>query len=203
MQITGRDVTCSKPGWIARRAYAFALPLCLLLASCATVPVGQADNSAEPAPVATQPPPTEVYFYPKQGQSPQQQDRDRYECYLWASKKTGFEPSQAGMAPHQQVRVVPQAAPGRDTAMGAVTGAVVGAAVSGPDDRVGGAVIGAIAGATLGAVSDASRQQQAERIRQSYNQADEKQQARLDQQASNYRRAMAACLEGRGYAVHE
>lgn len=179
------------------------LSICLLLASCATVPAGEAVNNPAPAQAAALPPSTEVYFYPKAGQDREQQDRDRYECYLWAVKKTGFEPSQAGMAPHQRVKVVAQRAPGTDTAVGAVTGAVIGAAVSRPEDRVGGAVIGAVAGATLGAVSDASRQQQTQRIQQSYDQANERQQALLDQQARDYRRAMAACLEGRGYSVHE
>lgn len=195
------DVVSTETGF--RRLYWLALPFCLLLASCATVPAEQAGNPAEPAQVAEQPPPTQVYFYPKNGQSPEQQDRDRYECSLWATKQTGFEPSQPDMAPHQRVKVVPQRAPGTDTAVGAVSGAVIGAAVSGRGNRAGGAVIGAIAGATLGAVSDASRQQQAQRIQQGYDQADARREAMLDRQAQDYRRAMTACLEGRGYAVHE
>ena len=36
----------------------------------------------------------ELIVYPKQGQSAEQEKRDKYECYLWAVKETGFDPSQ-------------------------------------------------------------------------------------------------------------
>ncbi len=34
----------------------------------------------------------EIYIYPNEGQSDEQRDRDRYECYLWASEQTGYDP---------------------------------------------------------------------------------------------------------------
>lgn len=155
-----------------------------------------------PAPVAAAPPPvTEVYFYPNRGQSPAQQDRDRYECYLWAKKQTGFDPSAPQLAPHQRVQVVPSPPPGSDTAAGAITGAVIGGLLSAPGRSAEGAAVGAVAGAVAGAASDASRQQRAEQIQRSYNEADAKRAARIEQQARDYRRAMGACLEGRGYTV--
>lgn len=40
--------------------------------------------------------PEDVYVYPREGQSPEQQDRDRYECHRWAVDQTGFDPSEAG-----------------------------------------------------------------------------------------------------------
>jgi len=40
--------------------------------------------------------PKELYIYPKQGQSQQQQDNDRYECHRWSTKQTGFDPTQPG-----------------------------------------------------------------------------------------------------------
>jgi hypothetical protein len=47
--------------------------------------------------VATQSPPDdEVFIYPKNGQSQEQQDRDRYECHRWAVSQSGFDPTQAG-----------------------------------------------------------------------------------------------------------
>ncbi|HWR87132.1 MAG TPA: glycine zipper 2TM domain-containing protein [Acidiferrobacterales bacterium] len=156
-------------------------------------------------PVAEQPlppPETEVYFYPNKGQSAAQQERDRYECYLWARKQTGFDPSAPGLAPHQRVRVISTAPPGRDTAAGAVTGAVIGAVVSPPGRGAEGAAVGAVAGAVIGAASEAARQEQVERVQQRYDQQQAKRMARIEQQASSYRRAMAACLEGRGYTVH-
>ena len=34
----------------------------------------------------------EIFVYPSQGQSDEQRDRDRYECYVWASEQTGYDP---------------------------------------------------------------------------------------------------------------
>ncbi len=34
----------------------------------------------------------ELFIYPRQGQSEEQRERDRYECYLWASDQSGFDP---------------------------------------------------------------------------------------------------------------
>ena len=45
----------------------------------------------------------EVIAYPAQGQSPQQLDRDRYECHRWAVQQTGFDPAAASYAPSAQV----------------------------------------------------------------------------------------------------
>lgn len=35
----------------------------------------------------------DFYVYPRQGQSEEQRDRDRYQCHLWAKDQTGFDPS--------------------------------------------------------------------------------------------------------------
>jgi len=35
----------------------------------------------------------EVFVYPKNGQSDEQQNTDRYECHRWAVDKTGFDPT--------------------------------------------------------------------------------------------------------------
>jgi len=64
-----------------------------------------------------------------------------------------------------------------------------------------GAVGGAIIGGALGAASDATRAQQAKQVQQRYDQRYNAQNAQVEEQASNYRRAMTACLEGRGYTV--
>lgn len=146
-------------------------------------------------------PPTQVYFYPNEGQTAAQQDRDRYECYQWARKQTGFDPSQPQIVQHVQVEVIPSPPPGHDTAVGAVTGALIGASVSRPRDSAEGAAVGALAGALIGAVSDSSRQEQAERIESRYNRSDTQRMADLEQRVSDFRRAMTACLEGRGYTV--
>ena len=45
-----------------------------------------------------QPVSTELFVYPKEGQSEEQASRDRYECYLWAVNETGFDPSRSDTA---------------------------------------------------------------------------------------------------------
>lgn len=40
--------------------------------------------------------PKDLYIYPKQGQSQEQQDTDRYECHRWAVEQSGFDPTQPG-----------------------------------------------------------------------------------------------------------
>jgi hypothetical protein len=158
----------------------------------------------EPIPEVTyQPPPpsTRVYFYPNKGQSPAQQDFDHYQCYLWAVKQTGFNPSAPYLAPHQQLEVVPHPPAGHDTAVGAATGAIIGAIAAPRGKTAAGVVIGAATGAVVGAASDAARQAEAERVRQNYARLSARKRSILEEQAADYRRAMAACLEGRGYTV--
>jgi hypothetical protein len=37
----------------------------------------------------------EVYLYPRNGQSDQQMQNDRYECHSWAVNQTGFDPTRS------------------------------------------------------------------------------------------------------------
>lgn len=184
----------ARPQATARRYGAAAIVLLLALAGCAA-------PAPREAPPAQPPPSTQVYFYPTKGQSAARQERDRYECYLWAMKQTGFDPSQPMLAPHQRFEVLPSPPPGQDTAAGAITGAVIGAIVSPRGRSAEGAVVGAVAGAMIGAASDTARQAEAERVQRKYDQRDAQRMAQLEQQAADYRRAMTACLEGRGYTV--
>jgi uncharacterized membrane protein len=83
---------------------------------------------------------------------------------------------------------------GSEVVAGAATGAIVGAAVSPPWHSGESAVIGAIFGAALGAAAQESRAQAAEAAHERRMQAAE---VPLD----GFRRAMAACMEGRGYRI--
>jgi hypothetical protein len=38
---------------------------------------------------------TDIFVYPRQGQSREQTDFDRYECHRWAADETGFDPTRA------------------------------------------------------------------------------------------------------------
>jgi hypothetical protein len=150
---------------------------------------------------APQVPPTQVYFYPKAGQTTEQQSRDHYDCYNWAVQQTGFDPGRSAIPTDQRVRVVPMPPPGHDTATLAVAGAVLGALIGGPRHAVGGALIGASGGVIAGAASDSARVESARQQEEAYAAQDRARDARLEEKGFGFRRAMSACLEGRGYSV--
>jgi hypothetical protein len=172
----------------------------LSLAGCVEAPPPRPYRSYHPAPP---PPPanTQVYAYPMQNQSAEQTDRDRYDCHEWAVRQSNFDPSAPGIPPHDQVRVVSGPPPGTNTAIGAVAGAVLGAVIAGPRDAGFGAVAGGITGAAIGSTGDAANAQAQQAEIQAARAQDAHQIAIMDQKASNYRRALSACLEGRGYSV--
>jgi len=169
-----------------------------MLVSCATEPL---QVPAPPPPTVALLPDTHVYVYPAAGQDGAQLDRDRYECHMWSVRQTGFDPSVPQTAPHQQVQVVAMPPAGTSTVAGAATGAIIGAAVASPYQTGSGALIGAAAGALVGAASDSARAQQAAEMQRHINSADQQRDYGLDQLAGNYRRALSACLQGRGYTV--
>jgi hypothetical protein len=157
-----------------------------------------------PRPVVVQPPPprTDIYAYPSQGQTPEQQDRDRYDCYQWAIQQTGFDPSAPNVPPHDRIQVVggpPAVPPGAGVATGAVTGAVLGALVSRPRDAGAGALVGAVLGGIVGGAAENAQNQQAAQANTVVVQR--QQSAQVERKASDFRRAAGACLEARGYSV--
>jgi hypothetical protein len=162
-----------------------------VLTACAPLP---------PRPVAQAPQPvnlTKVYFYPTQGQSDAQQDRDRYDCHVWAVKQTDFDPTQH-MTPREAAAVVPARDPAATVGTAAVVGAVLGAVVAGPGHAGKGAVVGAMAGTVAGSAAVASDQANAEAVNARRNARGS---GRYQREAADYRRAISACLEGRGYSV--
>jgi len=163
-----------------------------LLAACASEPASRPVPA--PVPVSL----TKVYFYPLQGQSGAQQDRDRYECFNWSVRQTGFDPSRRVAPAEQRATVVPARSAGQTIATTAAVGAAIGAVAAGPYDAAEGAVVGAVAGGFVGAVAAAADQAQAQQAVQVH---DDRGGTHHAQQAGEYRRAMSACLEGRGYSV--
>ena len=184
--------------WLSRTGLRLLL-LALILALAACYPATYRETTiASPAPKA---PITQVYFYPKEGQTKERQSRDHYECYNWAIQQTGFDPSQSSIPPERRVKVVPMPPPGHDTIILAIAGAVLGALIAGPRYAGAGALIGGGYGAAAGAVSDVSRQQYAQQMEEAYDNRDQALDARYEGKARDFRRAMTACLEGRGYSV--
>jgi outer membrane lipoprotein SlyB len=178
------------------------LPVLLGLSSCYYQPYTTAQSS-EPAVMGTRSvvPSTQVYFYPKHGQTTDQQSRDHYDCYNWAIQQTGFDPGQSTIPKNNRVKVVPMPPTGYDTVAMSIAGAVLGALIGGPRHAVEGALIGAAGGAVAGAASDTARQQQSQQMEEYYASHDEAQNRQLSEKVFHFRRAMSACLEGRGYTV--
>ena len=58
----------------------------------------------QPAPSVTPPSTERIFVYPRQGQSEEQQAKDRYECHSWAVSQTGYDPTKpsAGNTPEAQ-----------------------------------------------------------------------------------------------------
>jgi hypothetical protein len=159
----------------------------------------------------------DIFMYPAKGQSQAQQDRDRYECHSWAARQTGFDPSKATPPPMPASPPPNATAPstyqpsqrhivrgaGRGAALGAVGGAIAGDAGKG---AAAGAAMGGLAGGFRR--RDERRQQyaaqqsaQQQNAQQQYAQQQAAQQSAQGQRAA-YNRAMAACLQGRGYTVN-
>ena len=138
----------------------------------------------------------DLIIYPKEGQSQEQMEKDKYACYSWAKDQTGFDP----MASAQTVALPPQPPPPQGGAVkGAARGAVVGVAVGAIAGDAGkGAAIGATAGAIGGRMrQNDQKQQQA----QASSQQAQAQQNAYNQNMGNYNRAYGACLEAKGYTV--
>ena len=143
------------------------------------------------------PPPQRVFVYPANGQSAEQTDRDRYECHVWAVEQTGVDPSRGDASAYERVIVQPANPPGAGTVAGAIGGAILGSIIAGPRDAGAGLIIGGATGAIVGSASDASAQAQARQTQAQINQSAAAGRARAD----SYRRAIGACLTGRGYTV--
>src|SRR5881409_84412 len=117
------------------------------------------------------------FVYPQRGQSPEQQNKDSYECYGWAKAQSGVDPGP------------PPPAQAGQHARGAVGGAARGAALGAAVGAIGGnAGKGAAAGAVVGGAAGRRRSVMA-------------QQQQQQAAGSAYERAFAACMEGRGYTV--
>ncbi len=129
----------------------------------------------------------QMMIFPAKGQSPEQQQKDEYDCHQWAVQQSNYDPTQP-----QQNTAQSSGQKDRRVAKGALGGAVVGGIVGSTQGNWGkGAAIGGGVGAAGGAIS---------RRRQAKKTQDQAQQAQ-GAQLQNYNRAKAACLKGKGYTV--
>lgn len=156
-------------------------------------------------PVAASATPDDMYVYPAKGQSNAQLEKDRYECYLWATKTTGFDPTNE--TPQQKqakvVRVPVHNEKQGAAIAGTVIGAIAGAALGAGDrhDHGQAAIAGAAVGTMIGASVEQQGQIEAQQKARSQAERIAQQQQSEQQGMDDYRRAFSACLEGRGYVV--
>jgi len=135
--------------------------------------------------------------YPGKGQSNEQMEKDKYECYNWAKQQSGFDPMQV---PTATSAPPPKANEGPGVVGGAARGGLGGLAVGAiAGDAKKGAAIGAAAGGLFGGMKRNSSRSQNEKQQQQWA---NQQTANYANQRNNYNRAYGACLGGRGYTVN-
>lgn len=139
----------------------------------------------------------ELIVFPAQGQSQEQMEKDKYDCYTWSKQQAGFDPMQPQTTPAPSPQ--PRGATGeriKGAARGAAVGAVAGEIAD--DDAGKGAAAGAAAGTMVGGMKiRQGRRQQA----QEQQQVAKQQEAAYGEARNTYNRAFGACMEGKGYTV--
>jgi len=138
-----------------------------------------------------------LIVFPAKGQTPEQQAADEQACYSWSKQQ--LDPL-AGTPNSDSA-----AAAGKSRADSASKGAAIKGAAGGV---AGGALIGAAAGdagtgAKVGAAGGALRGIRAkkEAEKQAEQKARAQAEAQSNQQVTTFKKAMVACLTGKGYSV--
>ena len=137
-----------------------------------------AETAAKPGPAAS----VGLYVFPAKSQTPEQQKKDEQECYTWAKEQSGIDPAAVKANPDSAAKA----------AAARTDSAAKGAAVKGAAK---GAVGGAVAGAAKG------RQAKKQAGKAAEQQAVEQTNAAAGQQMDSFKKAMTACVEGKGYTV--
>jgi len=128
----------------------------------------------------------EPVVFPAQGQSAEQQEKDKFECYSWAKQQSGFDPMSKSDTATAQAQTKSGGA-----AKGALAGAAAGAIFGNKSKHT---RRSAAAGAVVGGASQASGNKKSQDAAQQYNN-------QVAGDRNGYDRAHAACLEGKGYTI--
>ena len=137
----------------------------------------------------------DLIVYPAKGQSQEQMEKEKFECYTWAKQQTGFDPMQVPTASTPP----PQEQAGKGGALkGAAVGAGAGALIKRGGSRSKGAGTGAVVGGVLGGARQSRQRSQDQQARQQWEQQQANEYA---QKRNTYNRAYSGCMEGRGYTV--
>ena len=132
------------------------------------------------------------YVFPAKGQSPEQQEKDEYDCHQWAVGQTGYDPVKAASSTRTVTSTVDAGpAPGsgaRGALRGAAGGAIIGNVAGGSGSK------GAAAGAVIGGVRGRATSRQQAVVQEQVPATDPAKDA-------EYKKAREACLAGKGYTV--
>ncbi|HYA01634.1 MAG TPA: glycine zipper domain-containing protein [Syntrophobacteria bacterium] len=138
-------------------------------------------------------------IYPAKGQSQEQMEKDKFECYSWAKKQSGFDPMETPKATAPPPPKQAQSSVAGGALKGGAGGALVGLGIGAIAGNAGkGAAIGAVSGGAIGGIRSHRQQKQDEQAQQQWAQ---EQASQYQQLRSAYNRAYSACLEGKGYTV--
>jgi hypothetical protein len=139
--------------------------------------------------------------YAAKQQPPDQQQYDEMDCYNWAKSQTSIDPMGPATAV-QQVEKGENEAKGsrlKGAGRGALGGAVIGGIAG---DAGKGAAIGATVGTMRGGRQVRQGKKAAEEeYQQAQAQAQQQAAATDKQKISTFKKAFAACVQGRGYSV--
>ena len=176
--------------------------IAILIVACAGVSLAQSEPDQQKSLAAT----IDVYVFPTEGQTSQQQSIDEAACYDWAVQNTGSDPfalqkqsQQAQQQSDQTQQQIAESGKGAG-AVGAVGGAAAGALIGGIAGHSASAAAGwgALAGAVIARRRTAQKKAQAsEQVEQQNLQA---QQATAEQ-IENFKKAFSVCLEAKNYMV--
>jgi len=157
----------------------------------------------------------DLFAFPRNGQSQDQQLKDESACYQMAKERTGLDPQKPaptgptveqiqaaqkqGAESAKQVKGGRVAGAARGTAGGAAIGAIAG-------DTGKGAGIGAVAGTMQGGAKQSAANKQAKKQAAAQARAKLEKEKEQEMQAhkegqDTFQRAFSACMDARGYAV--
>jgi hypothetical protein len=149
--------------------------------------------------------------YPSKGQTAAVQQKDTAACNAWAQDQTGFDTTAALRAQQEnaadaqnraQALQDKRATVGGEAIAGAAGGAITGVAIGAIAGNAGrGAAIGATAGAFNGRARNRAKHRQLLAAEANARSVQAQQQAVDNQKFADFQKAVAACMEGRGYVV--
>jgi len=141
-----------------------------------------------------------MYVFPAKGQTTAQQSADEAACYNWAVTQTGINPM--GPAPNADsaAKVWEDKMSSATQGAGLVTGAKGAAAGTAVGAIAGNTGEGAAIGAVVGVLAGHRARKEAKQEAAIYGAQAAKQ--KQQQQDAEFKKAMTACLTGKGYSVN-